>query len=171
MTRICITVLASAVLTGVIGLLLLPILRALKAGQSIREIGPTWHNSKAGTPMMGGLMFIISLVICLLAQIPAIKTKTVFYVLGLGLCFGLVGFLDDFFKLKFKRNLGLTALQKAMLQMAVSALYLYLLLKEGSLTQNIAIPFVEKTIHVHITPIACRQAHLRLVLHLCRLSI
>ena len=108
MTRVCITVLVSAVLTGVIGYFLLPVLRALKAGQSIREIGPTWHNGKAGTPMMGGLMFIASLVICLLVQIPSIKTKTVFYVLGLGLCFGVVGFLDDFFKLKFKRNLGLT---------------------------------------------------------------
>jgi len=149
MTRVCITVLVSAVLTGIIGYFLLPLLRALKAGQSIREIGPTWHNSKAGTPMMGGLMFIASLVICLLVQIPSIKTKTVYYVLGLGLCFGLVGFLDDFFKLKFKRNLGLTALQKAMLQMAVSALYLYLLFKENSLTCNLYIPFVEITVAVH----------------------
>ncbi len=149
MTRVCITVLVSAVLTGIIGYFLLPVLRALKAGQSIREIGPTWHNSKAGTPMMGGLMFIASLVICLLVQIPSIKTKTVFYVLGLGLCFGFVGFLDDFFKLKFKRNLGLTALQKAMLQMAVSALYLYLLLLEGSLTKNIYIPFVATHIPTH----------------------
>jgi len=84
-----------------------------------------------------------------LAQIPFMETKTVFYVLGLGLCFGLVGFLDDFFKLKFKRNLGLTALQKAMLQMAVSALYLYLLFKENSLTCNLYIPFVEITVAVH----------------------
>jgi len=75
MTRVCITVLVSAVLTGIIGYFLLPLLRALKAGQSIREIGPTWHNSKAGTPMMGGLMFIASLVICLLVQIPSIRPK------------------------------------------------------------------------------------------------
>ncbi len=58
MTRILITAAAGCILTGGIGYLLLPVLRALKAGQSIREIGPTWHNSKAGTPMMGGLMFI-----------------------------------------------------------------------------------------------------------------
>jgi len=149
MTKVIITALVGAALSGTIGWFLLPVLRALKAGQSIREVGPTWHNSKAGTPMMGGLMFIISLVICLLAQIPFMETKTVFYVLGLGLCFGLVGFLDDFFKLKFKRNLGLTALQKAMLQMAVSALYLYLLFKENSLTCNLYIPFVEITVAVH----------------------
>ena len=149
MTKILITVLASAVLTGGIGYFLIPVLRALKAGQSIREIGPTWHNNKAGTPMMGGVMFIASAVICLLICIPTMVEKTVFYVLVLGLCFGLVGFLDDFFKLKFKRNLGLTALQKAMLQMAVSALYLYLLYLEGSMTSNIYIPFLNKSFYIH----------------------
>ena len=149
MIRVYVTALVSVVLTGVIGYFLLPVLRALKAGQSIREIGPTWHNSKAGTPMMGGLMFILSAIICLLIHIPSMEEKTVFYVLALGLCFGLVGFLDDFFKLKFKRNLGLTALQKAMLQMAVSALYLYLLYLEGSLTCNLYIPFVNTTLHIH----------------------
>ena len=149
MLRVCVTVLVSAVFTGVIGHFLLPVLRALKAGQSIREIGPTWHNSKAGTPMMGGLMFIASAIVCLLICLPFMQEKTVFYVLVLGLCFGLVGFLDDFFKLKFKRNLGLTALQKAMLQMAVSALYLYLLYLEGSMTSDLYIPFVNKAIHVH----------------------
>ena len=149
MLRVLLTVIVSAVLTGVIGRFLLPVLRALKAGQSIREIGPTWHNSKAGTPMMGGLMFILSAVICLLISLVSVKEKTVFYVLVLGVCFGFVGFLDDFFKLKFKRNLGLTAIQKAMLQMAVSALWLYLLYREGSLTQFIYIPFLNQEFPVH----------------------
>ena len=143
MLRIIITAVAGAILSGVLGYFLIPVLRTLKAGQSIREVGPTWHNNKAGTPMMGGLMFIGALVICLLCNIPMMQdtTYTVFYVLGLGLCFGLVGFLDDFFKLKFKRNLGLSSGQKALLQMAVSALYLYLLYKNGSLTCNLYIPF------------------------------
>ena len=149
MLRVCITALASLVFTGVIGYFLIPVLRALKAGQSIRELGPTWHNNKAGTPMMGGLMFIFSAILCLLLSLPFVEEKTAFYVLILGLCFGLVGFLDDFFKLKFKRNLGLTALQKAMLQMAVSALYLYLLYLEGSMTSDLYIPFVNKTVYIH----------------------
>ena len=149
MLRVCVTVLASLVFTGVIGYFLLPVLRALKAGQSIREIGPTWHNNKAGTPMMGGLMFIISAVLCLVLSLPFMEEKTAFYVLILGLCFGLVGFLDDFFKLKFKRNLGLTSLQKALLQMAVSALYLYLLYLEGSMTSDLYIPFLNKAVHIH----------------------
>lgn len=149
MTRIIITALVACALTAGVGYLLLPVLRALKAGQSIREVGPTWHNSKAGTPMMGGLMFIIGTVICLLFSIPAMKDYSVFYVLGLGLCFGFVGFLDDFCKAKFKRNLGLTSLQKALLQMAVSALYLYLLYKQGTLVSSIYIPFVNVSLTVH----------------------
>ena len=149
MIRIVITALSGAILTGILGYFLLPVLRALKAGQSVRQIGPTWHNSKAGTPLMGGLMFIGALVICLLANIPTMEEYTVFYVLILGLCFGLVGFLDDFCKVKFKRDLGLTALQKSMLQMAVSALYLYLLYKEGSLTCHLYIPFTDLTFAIH----------------------
>ena len=150
MTRILITALIGAALSGGLGYLLLPLLRALKAGQSIRELGPTWHNNKAGTPMMGGLMFIGSAIVCLLISIPSMNDYTVFYTLGLSLCFGLVGFLDDFFKIKFKRNLGLTSLQKALLQMAVSALYLYLLYLEGNLTPNLYIPFVQKPLQIHI---------------------
>ena len=149
MTRVIITALISCGITVAAGYLLLPVLRALKAGQSIREVGPTWHNNKAGTPMMGGLMFIISAVLCLVMNIPAMTDYSVFYVLGLGLCFGLVGFLDDFFKAKFKRNLGLTSLQKALLQMAVSALYLYLLYLQGTLVSSIYIPFVNVSFDVH----------------------
>ena len=149
MIKVIIGAVAGAVLSGVLGYFLLPVLRALKAGQSIREIGPTWHNNKAGTPMMGGLMFIFAAIICLLICLPMMQEYTVFYVLLLSLCFGLVGFLDDFFKIKFKRNLGLTSLQKALLQMAVSALYLYLLYKEGSLTSDLYIPFLDKTFYIH----------------------
>ncbi len=149
MTRIFVAAAVSAALTGTIGWFLLPVLRALKAGQSIREVGPTWHNYKAGTPMMGGLMFIFAAVICLVGNIPTMLDYTVFYALALALCFGLVGFLDDFFKLKFKRNLGLTSAQKAMLQMAVSALYLYLLYKQGVMSCDLYIPFVDITFEIH----------------------
>ena len=151
MERIIITAVAGAVLSGGLGLLLLPVLRALKAGQSIREIGPTWHNKKAGTPMMGGLMFIGGLILCLLGNLMAgvVEDYTVFYVLALALCFGLVGFLDDFFKLKFKRNLGLTSIQKALLQMAVSALYLYLLYRQGVMSSHLYIPFADISVYIH----------------------
>ena len=149
MTRIILTALIACAMTGFIGYLLLPVLRALKAGQSIREVGPTWHNSKAGTPMMGGLMFIFSLSICLLLAIPTMESYSVFYVLALSLCFGLVGFFDDFCKAKYKRNLGLTSLQKLFLQMAVSAIYLYVLYRQGVMTSDLYIPFVDLSVTVH----------------------
>ena len=149
MTKLLITAVASLILTALIGYLILPVLRALKAGQSIREVGPTWHNYKAGTPMMGGLMFIFSLVILLLIALPTVSDYSVYYVLALGLCFGLVGFLDDFTKIKFKRNLGLTSLQKMMLQLAVSALFLYLLYRQGTLVNSIYIPFANVSINIH----------------------
>ena len=149
MTRILITAAVGGALSGAIGWFLLPVLRALKAGQSIREVGPTWHNYKAGTPMMGGLMFIFAAILCLVGNLPTMQDYTVFYVLILALCFGLVGFLDDFFKLKFKRNLGLTSVQKALLQMAVSALYLYLLYKQGVMSSSLFVPFVDVSISIH----------------------
>jgi len=146
MTTIVITALIGCGISLASGYLLLPLLRALKAGQSIREEGPTWHNSKAGTPMMGGLMFIFAAVVCLLISIPSMEGYSVFYVLAFGLCFGLVGFLDDFFKAKFKRNLGLTSLQKALLQMAVSAIFVYVLLRRGVISDVLYIPFFDVTI-------------------------
>ena len=149
MTRLIVTALASGLLSGVIGFFLLPILRALKAGQSIREVGPTWHNYKAGTPMMGGLMFILAAVICMVVNLFTVTDYTVYYVLGLGLCFGIIGFLDDFCKLKYKRNLGLTSLQKAMLQAAVSALYLYLLYAQDMMNTNLYIPFFQVSFHIN----------------------
>jgi len=149
MTRILLTAVISCALSGVFGQLLIPMLRALKAGQSIREVGPTWHNYKAGTPMMGGLMFIFASIAVLLGNLFVMEEYAVFYVLILGLCFGFIGFLDDFTKMKYKRNLGLTSLQKAMLQMAVSALFLYAMFKSGSMNTHLYIPFFNVSYDVH----------------------
>ncbi len=149
MTRILVTALVGAVLSGLLGYLLLPVLRALKVGQSIREIGPTWHNYKAGTPMMGGLMFIFASIIVLLCNIPFMEDYTVLYVLILSLCFGFVGFLDDFAKMKKKQNEGLTSIQKFLLQLAVSALFLYVMYRTGSMTNHVYIPFFNVTFQLH----------------------
>ncbi len=149
MTRILLTAAAGFVLSGLLGYLLLPVLRALKAGQSIREIGPTWHNYKSGTPMMGGLMFIFAAILCLLMNAPAMEDYSVLYVLVLALCFGFIGFLDDFTKIKYKRNLGLTTLQKAMLQMAVSAIFLYVMYRSGSMDTHLYIPFFNVSFDLH----------------------
>ena len=134
MTRILVTALVGAVLSGLLGYILIPMLRALKVGQSIREVGPIWHNYKAGTPMMGGLMFIFASIIVLLCNLPFMEDYSVFYVMILSLCFGFVGFLDDYAKLRKKQNEGLTSIQKFMLQLAVSALFLYIMYKNGSMS-------------------------------------
>ena len=149
MTRILITGLVSAVLSGLLGFLLLPVLRALKVGQSIREVGPTWHNYKAGTPMMGGLMFIFASIIILLCNLPFMSDYTVFYVLILSLFFGAIGFLDDYAKLKKKQNEGLTSIQKFLLQLAVSALFLYIMYRSGNMTTSLYIPFVNISVALH----------------------
>ena len=149
MTRMIVTVVGAYVLTLILGRVLLPVLRALKAGQSIRDVGPTWHNYKSGTPMMGGLFFILSAVICLVCNIGFMKDYSVFYTLLLTLCFGAVGFMDDFFKMKKKQNMGHSSMQKALLQMAVSALYLYIMYRQGAMNCDLYIPFVNVTIPVH----------------------
>ena len=147
--KIVITGVVGGILSGGLGYLLLPVLRALKAGQSIREIGPTWHNYKSGTPMMGGLMFIFASIICLMMNLPGMTDYTVFYVLALALCYGFIGFLDDFTKVKYKRNLGLTSLQKAMLQMAVSAVFLYVMYRTGSMNTHLYVPFFDVSFELH----------------------
>ena len=149
MTKILITAAVSCALSGGLGYLLLPVLRALKAGQSIREIGPTWHNYKAGTPMMGGLMFIFAAVLVLVFNCFAMTDYSPLFVLAMALCFGFIGFLDDFTKIKYKRNLGLTSLQKALLQMAISAVFLYAMYRTGNMSTSLYIPFFNISFRLH----------------------
>ena len=152
MMNVILAIAVAFVLTLVLGRFLIPALRALKAGQAIREDGPTWHNSKAGTPTMGGLMFMAAAAVCVVVfGFAGMRSGdfSALYVLLLALCFGLVGFLDDFFKVKYKRNLGLTSIQKACLQMAVSALFLYILYKEGIMSASLYIPFFNVSWELH----------------------
>ena len=149
MTRILVTALVGAALSGLLGYLLIPVLRALKMNQSIREVGPIWHNYKAGTPMMGGLMFIGASLIILLCNIPFMEDYAVLLVMLLSMSFGFVGFLDDFAKMKKKKNEGLTSIQKFMLQLAVSALFLYIMYRGGAMSTELYIPFFGVSIGLH----------------------
>ncbi len=139
------------VLSLVLGAVLIPLLRRLKAGQSIREEGPKWHMSKQGTPTMGGLMFIAAVTVTAftlgLPGLLAGDTSGVF-VLVFALVFGAIGFLDDYFKVVKKTNLGLTALQKFLLQMAAAAAFLVLLRATGHLSGAVTIPFFSVVIDV-----------------------
>lgn len=148
---IILTLLCAFALGMVLCYYLIPALRRLKAGQEIREVGPNWHKTKAGTPTMGGLIFIGATMLCLVFGIRYMVQGdfSALFVLVLSLCFGLIGFLDDYFKVKYHRNLGLTALQKALLQMAVSVLFLYMLYRTGLLSCDLYIPFFNVTFTIH----------------------
>lgn len=136
----------------ILGKILIPLLRAMKAGQFIREIGPSWHNSKAGTPTMGGIIFIVAaavgMILCGWKQMLQGHYEHLF-VLGFSVVYGVIGFLDDYVKVKKKRNLGLTALQKFALQLAAAACYLALLRWSGHLTSDLYIPFWNQTVSIN----------------------
>ena len=134
----------SFILTAVAGELLIPALRRLKAGQSIKEIGPTWHMTKQGTPTMGGLMFIIGIGVTILALGWEHMRRGEFshlYVFLFALVFGVIGFIDDYQKVKHHQNTGLTAPQKFILQLAAAVAFLCLMRYEGMLSPNLYIPF------------------------------
>lgn len=140
-----------------LGFVLIPLLRKLKFGQTILDIGPAWHKSKQGTPTMGGIMFIVSTVLAVTVVLVTdsllggnlfagehimpdqLKVKLVAGVI-LALGFAAVGFADDYIKVVKKRNLGLTEIQKTIAQVAVIIGYLITLYLNGLTFMKI--PFV-----------------------------
>ena len=129
---------------AVVGKFYVPWLRKIKAGQEIREVGPNWHKTKAGTPTMGGVIFISAVTVAVLT----VGMKDIFsgnrgclFVLVFSLFYGAIGFLDDYEKLRKKQNLGLSARAKFLLQLAVAVALLYLLRLEGFLRPHLYIPF------------------------------
>ena len=145
MTLSLIAAAVSFVLTLLIGRFLIPELRKLKAGQEIREDGPTWHKSKAGTPTMGGIMFILGAGVTVFILGWSFMLEGVFwhlYVYLFALIFGLIGFVDDYRKVRQHQNEGLTARQKFILQLAAAVVFLVLMRYEGLLTNDLYIPFL-----------------------------
>ncbi|MBR0466330.1 MAG: phospho-N-acetylmuramoyl-pentapeptide-transferase [Clostridia bacterium] len=145
----------SFLITSLLGFIVIPYLRKLKFGQTILDIGPKWHESKQGTPTMGGVMIIAGVVISFAAAFCisfAIKgslykeflssDRIVIMLSGIimALLMGAIGFFDDYIKVVKKRNLGLTARQKTFLQLAVSAAYLATLALSGM--SETYIPFI-----------------------------
>ena len=128
----------------VIGRFLIPVLRALKAGQSIKEIGPNWHMAKQGTPTMGGIMFIAAVLVAVLVfswNDMAAGNYSALLVFAIALLYGVIGFIDDYAKIKKKENTGLTAGWKFLLQLAVAIAFLAALRYFGYLSPNLYIPF------------------------------
>ena len=144
MMEIILAGVVSLVITLAAGKLLIPALIRLKAGQSIKEVGPTWHKGKQGTPTMGGLMFIIGIGIAILIlgwRGMLERNFTHLYVYVFALVFGVIGYIDDYQKVKHHHNTGLTAPQKFLLQLAAAIAFLCLMRYEGMLSPNLYIPF------------------------------
>ena len=143
--------LVSFVLTVVLGRFVLAELRKLKAGQEIRKDGPTWHAGKAGTPTMGGIMFSLGTGITVLVLGWGRMLAGEFdhlYVYLFALIFGLIGFVDDYRKVRQHQNEGLTAKQKFILQLAAAVVFLVLMRYEGLLTNDLYIPFFQVSITI-----------------------
>ena len=136
----------SAVLTVILGFFAIPLLKKLKARQSIREEGPKSHRIKSGTPTMGGLFMLLSAVLVVIFN--KMIDPSVLWLLFLTLGHGLLGFLDDFIKAEKKRNLGLTAKQKMLGQIILAVLFCWGVVDTLHLPYSIAIPFTHTDISI-----------------------
>lgn len=130
------------IVCALVGPVLIPYLHKLKFGQSIRECGPASHMKKSGTPTMGGLMMLAALIIALLwGQF----TPHVIIALVLTVGHAVIGFIDDYIKVVMKRNLGLTAKQKFLLQFILAGAYVYFAETHIHNTE-LWVPFVNMTV-------------------------
>ena len=145
------TLVLAFAITAVLGPAFIKWLHKLKYGQEIREEGPAWHQKKTGTPTMGGIMFIVGIGVSVIISTiisavngtltPTVMKALILYIVSLG--FGVVGFIDDYIKVVKKRNLGLTAIQKFLLQLAFAAAYVVIMYLMGMLRTDVVIPFVK----------------------------
>ena len=119
--------------------LLIPFLHKLKFGQQVRDDGPKTHLEKQGTPTMGGIAFLIAIIIT--SVIFAFKYSEIWPVLGLTVFYGLIGFADDMLKIKKHNSDGLKAWHKLALQFVAMALFCFYMIKCGQLGTSIRIPF------------------------------
>ena len=149
-----IAALLSLIVTALSGFFILPWLKRLHYGQTIKEVGPTWHNKKQGTPMMGGLMFILGSVTAIAVAFGtlAVTQQDLFTGLQAQQCavlfisllatagFSFVGFVDDYLKVVHKQNLGLSARYKILMQVVVTTAYLAAMQLNGTLSTSVSLP-------------------------------
>jgi phospho-N-acetylmuramoyl-pentapeptide-transferase len=139
-SSVAIPVMIAFAISVILGPVIIPFLRKLKVGQTERDDGPQSHLKKSGTPTMGGILILASVV---LASLPYIRTyPKIIPVLFLTLGFGLIGFLDDYIKVVLKRSLGLTPAQKMAGQIVVTAVFAYYLTHYTDVSLAMKIPFL-----------------------------
>ncbi len=134
------SVVISFVISVLLGPIIIPFLRKLKVGQTVRDDGPKTHLKKSGTPTMGGILILISITvtsIIFVKDYPKI-VPILFSTLG----FGLIGFMDDYIKVVLKRSMGLRPWQKMLGQIVVTGIFAYYLSQHAGVSLVMKIPFV-----------------------------
>lgn len=136
---IVMSVIISFAISVILGPFVIPFLRRLKVGQTVREEGPQSHLKKSGTPTMGGIIILISVVVTSLIYVK--DYPKIIPILFLTLGFGLIGFLDDYIKVVLKRSMGLRAWQKMALQIVVTAVFAFYMVNYTDVPLTMKIPF------------------------------
>ena len=135
----------SFIIALLLGKVLIPFLKSKKLGQKILDIGPRWHKSKEGTPIMGGLLFIVGTLAAILIFGFLLAEEggsiVIVYTYVMAFCYGIIGFIDDYAKMIKKQNEGLSKAQKFALQFPVAIGYVILLRHAGIITSELFIPF------------------------------
>ncbi len=134
-------ILISFALSVVLGSLIIPFLKKLKVGQTVRDDGPSTHLKKSGTPTMGGILIMVSVTVT--SALYMKEYPRIMPVLFLTLGFGLIGFLDDYIKVVLRRSMGLRPWQKLLLQILVTGIFAYYLLVITEVPLTMRIPFVK----------------------------
>ncbi len=138
--EIVLPTLISFAISVILGPVLIPFLRRLKVGQTVRDEGPQSHLKKSGTPTMGGLLILTAMTVTSLVYMR--KYPDILPILFLTLGFGLIGFLDDYIKVVLKRSMGLRAWQKFGLQIIVTAVFAFYLHQYTNVGMAWRIPFM-----------------------------
>lgn len=135
-----ISVIIAFALSVVLGPIMIPFLRRLKVGQTVRDEGPKSHLKKSGTPTMGGILILTSVVVTSLFYVK--DYPKILPILFTTLGFGLIGFLDDYIKVVLKRSMGLKAWQKMLGQLLVTGIFAFYLTRYTDVSLAMRIPFM-----------------------------
>ncbi len=140
-STVLLSVMISFVISVVLGPVVIPFLRRLKVGQTVRDEGPESHLKKNGTPTMGGILILVAIVVTSLFFVK--DYPGIIPVLFLTLGFGLIGFMDDYIKVVLKRSMGLRAWQKFALQVVVTAVFTFYLMRYTDVSLAMKVPFAD----------------------------
>lgn len=141
-------IIVSFLITLILGPIIIPMLKKLKVGQSIREEGPKSHYKKSGTPTIGGLIMVIALLITVLSSGVMNRDMIILILSTIG--FGLIGFIDDFIKVVLKRSLGLKAYQKLIGQVILAIILAVYQSRISILGTKLIVPFLDTHIDMGI---------------------